>query len=374
MTFFARPNLSEEQFKQLEGTTLKLSGQTQIKTTSGLTLAGGNNENVLLTACDAATHVGHVLTLTCIGTDKIIQLMPSGAGGDQYYNPPYKSPAAITLGGVSAGTQLTGKTLSCIIETLLVPTLNPSLQAPFNTLSINPSNTIYEVGAQVGLQATATFNRGLVTPVYDSGPSTRTGYVSFFNYTAFGASCPPVAPSPSTNLSNTISLLPYTILAGNNTISSTVSYLHGEYAKDSTGADWIAGGCCANGTTGAQTVTLTGLYPWFWGKSATLPVAGQTLINTGTKVIASSAGAITVPNFGATDEYIWFAIPSTSPSRTFWQDITNTSNNGVIPGALFPTMTPVTVNSFPSGLWSSQSYKFYISGYKTSVNYGITLT
>jgi hypothetical protein len=38
---------------------------------------------------------------------------------------------------------------------------------------------------------------------------------------------------------------------------------------------------------------------------------------------------------------------------------------------LFPTMTPVTVNS-PESCWSSISYKFYISGYKTSVNYGMT--
>jgi hypothetical protein len=368
MTFFARPNLSDEQFKQLEGTVLKLSGQTQIATTSGFTLAGGNGENVLVTTCDAATHIGHVMTLTCIGTEKIVQLMPSGAGGDQYYNPPYKSPAAITLGGVSAGTQLTGKTLSCIIETLLVPTLSATVIPP-SLDSISPPATIYEVGSTVSISLSSVFSRGSIAPYYGvpSQPSVpRSGPASTYNYTVQGATCAPTALNP-------YPLAPMLIYAGNNTISGTVTYAAGTYAVyDSTGTQTAP--ALGIGTTSPKSITHIGLYPWFWGKSATLPVAGQTLINTGNKVIASSSGEITVPNFNASDEYIWFAIPATSPSRTFWQDITNSSNNGVIPGALFPTMTPVTVNSFPSGLWNNQSYKFYISGYKTSVNYGITLT
>ena len=43
MPFFARPNLTDEQFKQLKGDNeiLTLSGQTRIATTSGLTLSDG---------------------------------------------------------------------------------------------------------------------------------------------------------------------------------------------------------------------------------------------------------------------------------------------------------------------------------------------
>jgi hypothetical protein len=365
MTFFARPNLSEEQFKQLEGTVLKLSGQTQIKTTTGLTLADGAGNDVIVTVVNAGTHVGDVLTFTCVGGVGKVELLPSGGAGDIIYL--CKSPTTCTVGGLPATSAINGCTVTDILEKILVPTLNPSFTPPSNTLSLSPSTTTYEVGTQPALSVSATFNRGSVSPVYCSGTAYRTGAATGFNYVAFGATC------PSQPTGAAYSLAPYTILAGNNTISGTVSYACGEYAKDSSGANY--GTKCLAGTTSpALTCTLTGHYPWFWGKSVTLPVAGQALINSyGCKCVASSIGAITVTNYNAVDEYLWFAIPNASASRTFWQDITNTSNNGVIPGALFPTMTAMNVNS-PESCWSSICYKIYISGYKTSVNYGITFS
>ena len=133
MSFFSRPDLSSIQFRQLSDSVLTLSGQTQIATISGLTLSDGNGSNVIITADQAASHVGDVLTYDGAGK---IKLLPSGAGGDPIYPITCKSPAAITLGGINAGDSLSGCTLSYIIQQLLVPTLNPTLTAPSSMFGV----------------------------------------------------------------------------------------------------------------------------------------------------------------------------------------------------------------------------------------------
>ena len=65
MTFFARPNLDDIQFKQLTGSTLTLSGQTRIIETNGLTLSDGAGSNIVITAKNASSHVGWQREETC---------------------------------------------------------------------------------------------------------------------------------------------------------------------------------------------------------------------------------------------------------------------------------------------------------------------
>ncbi len=370
MTFFARPNLSNEQFKQLVGSTLTLSGQTRIATTTGLTLynnsIGTSYPNITITAENADSHIGDILTYD--GTGKI-KLLPAGAGGDPYYNSPYKSPAAVSLCGISAGYVLTGKTLSCIIETLLVPTLNPTLTAPSNTLSISPSTTTYEVGASVTITANATFNRGCINPQYSSACDKRSGLPSSYNYIAFSVVCP---AQISSSLSNSYALSPYSIINGNNQISGTVSYNAGVQPKDSSGGNYSTP--LPAGTTSAQCVVICGLYPYFYGKVASggapaglnRPIATNALVTGGTKVVAISTNTITVTFNSTADDYIWFAIPNASTSKTCWYiDATNKGviGGGVSPGCnLFPINNSVSVTTV---CWAGQTYKVYISNYQT---------
>lgn len=83
MGFYARPDLSDVQFKQSSGSTLTLEGKTKIATLNGLSLAVGDNANTyrIITASGGTT--GNVLTL---GVDNIIRLMPSGDGSSGEFN------------------------------------------------------------------------------------------------------------------------------------------------------------------------------------------------------------------------------------------------------------------------------------------------
>jgi hypothetical protein len=84
-------------------------------------------------------------------------------------------------------------------------------------------------------------------------------------------------------------------------------------------------------------------------------------------------GNILVDNFNVSGKYIWFAIPYTSTSKTSWQGCNNPSNNGVIPGGLFPVACCMNIVS-PESCWGTICYKIYVSNYATSVNYGMAFS
>jgi hypothetical protein len=114
----------------------------------------------------------------------------------------------------------------------------------------------------------------------------------------------------------------------------------------------------------SATKTLTAVYPYFrWTVSWwTKPTADQALINSWTKVVATSTGTITINFSSANTDWIWFAIPSTSTSKTKWY--VNALNNWNIgsPSDLFWDESIVSIDS-PDAYWSWVNYKIYISNY-----------
>jgi len=113
MPFFARPNLSDTQFKQLSGSTLTLSGQTRISTPSGLSLIGQTGY-VPINVTTGNTNL-NVLTYL----DGQIILLPSSSGGSGLYSG--ASPTTCTVGGLCSGTSIYGSSISTILEKILVP-------------------------------------------------------------------------------------------------------------------------------------------------------------------------------------------------------------------------------------------------------------
>lgn len=114
-------------------------------------------------------------------------------------------------------------------------------------------------------------------------------------------------------------------------------------------------------------LVLNGVYPWFWGKvaSTTRPTANAALVTSGTKVVASGGGTLTIPFASATGDYLWFAVPETQYGvKTAWY--ATALNNGAIGGAtdLFPAHATVSVIS---ALWSGIPYRIYVSSYPTSI-------
>lgn len=364
MTFFARPNLDDTQFKQLSGSTLTLEGRTIINTYSGLTLTGDYGQIPVVITGETD---GYVMTYK---SGQIVLAETTASGGSTIYNG--ASPTTCATGGIAVGTPIAGCEVTRILEMMLVPTLAPTCTAPYATLTLSPSTVIFEVGRQVAFTANGGYNQGTVSPVYCGGPSTRTGLPVSYNYTdTYGVTC----IIASSSLSNSTALASHAILEGLNCVKLNVTYLGGQYPRKSDGStDGMT--CCPAGTTSPSVqVNTTGVYPYFWGSSASAPVINQTLINdactAGNVCVVSSDSNILVSNYNVSGQYIWFAIPCASTTKTKWQGANSPSNCGTIPGDLFAAEVKYTINS-PSSCWLSRCYKFYVSNYPTSVNYGMT--
>jgi hypothetical protein len=113
MGFFARPDLSDISFKQLPDSLLTLSGQTRIATTSGLTLTNGIGGFVPIIA--TGNTAGSVLTYR----GGRISLEGSATSGESRYY--CASPTTCTVGGLLSGSNITGCTITSILECILVP-------------------------------------------------------------------------------------------------------------------------------------------------------------------------------------------------------------------------------------------------------------
>jgi len=369
MGFYTRPNLEDTTFKQLAGSQLTLSGETRIATTSGLTLADGLGGYIPITLSGASLTTDKFV-LTYRDDIKKVVLMSGGTGGDGLYT--CASPTTCTVGGLAAGTSIANCSISKILETILVPALVPTLTAPFATFTVltNPvsPSLVFEIGSSISVTGTTTLNRGTVSPVYCSGASTRIGSSSCYDYTSIWGTCSIISSSSP----NSVCFLNQTVNT-NNTVGSIVCYLSGETAYNCAGAPY--GGVCPSGTF-SNSQPITGLYPYFYGKvgscgsaaGANRPTPTVSLITGGTKIVASSVGTINVTFNSSSDDYIWFAIPNASASKTKWY--VDALNNGTIGGVvsaggnLFPAENSVT--GVGTIYWSGQTYKLYISNYQSA--------
>jgi hypothetical protein len=370
MTFFSRPNLSEEQFKQLNGTTLTLSGLTQINSVTGFSISDGTNYVPIIvtggTNLDVLTYIG----------GQIILSAPTSSGNTGIYL--CASPTTCTVGGLPAGSPISGCTISKILEEILVPTVNPTLTAPSSTFNISLSNP-YEVGCIVSVVGCTCLNVGNINPQYSSASSCRSCGAISHNYVDFNAG---TCSCFGSNCSCTRSLPAYTVVAGIRTAYGSVSYCAGVQPKNSAGANYSTP--LASGTTTPVPLIICGLYPYFYGIVASggapagsnRPAATAALITGGTKCVCNSSGTIYI-NFNSTsDDYIWFAIPSASPIKTCWY--VNALNNGAIGGVvsaggnLFSALA--SVNPVTTACWAGQTYNVYISNYQTAANTLMTLS
>lgn len=279
-----------------------------------------------------------------------------------------KSPATVSVGGIDIGTVLTGKTLQDIIEEMLVVTIYPDLTNPSNSFSDDASST-YEVGTVIDIDFTANFNRGSIE-LNSVFQDYRSGYPNTYYYDGDGL---PSTVS-SSGLTDNQSVTDYTISAGTATWTSCVGYDCGPQPLDSDGNPYSSP--LPSGITSSKSTSITGIYPWFWGVEASggVPVGDNRptptgdLVSGGTKVVASSNGTICVNFNSSSDDYIWFAIPSTSTSKTCWY--ITALNNGDIGGSvspggnLFPSFDSVNVST---ACWNNISYKLYISNYQSEV-------
>src|SRR5574344_2978760 len=160
----------------------------------------------------------------------------------------------IAVGGISAGTSFSNKTVKEMFDLLLYPELYPTLTNPSATFT-STASSYYEVGAKISPTFTATFNRGSISPAYGTS-GYRSGLPTAYTYT--GAQ---LTTASSTALSNVQSISNYTILQGSQSWTCKVSYSAGDQPLSNKGNNYSTP--LAAGTTSSLLVSVTGVYPWY---------------------------------------------------------------------------------------------------------------
>lgn len=207
--------------------------------------------------------------------------------------------------------------------------------APTISLSASPSTQVYEIGTTNSINLTTTVNNDGGSTL-SNGELTRTVPASNV-VTAFGT-----ATSDVTNISFT----PIQTPVGADYTEQLYSF--------SSSQDWTFG--TDGGTATSGTITINGIYPVFYGMSATdfSTASGTTLYDNLTKLV-SGEGNKTVSLTG-TNAFIYYAIPTTWDDTDLSQIL---DDNGFNILTSF-TVYDVTVSS--TGLdndYSNVSYKLY---------------
>ena len=202
----------------------------------------------------------------------LLDINPAGTNGvsDTYTNP---SPSVVTVGGITAGTTFSNQTLTDVMDLMLYPELFPSIVAPSNAFSLTQAG-LHEIGEVIGtLNFTASFNRGSISPAYGTS-GFRAGLPNTYGYTGTGLP----ATQASTALTDLQLFSSYTVLSGAQSWTADVSYDIGEQPKSSKGNNFNTP--LAAGTTGTHSVSITGVYPWFYNSVALTTMTKQSLVAT----------------------------------------------------------------------------------------------
>jgi len=299
-----------------------------------------------------------------------------------------------TVGGLSAGTvvsSLTGRTLVQLFDDILFPVANPTYTIPTITMT-GPSTQTLEVGL------TYSPNISVFGIKNDAGAFLQLRVLrngsSLFTDTTFTVSQEPNIPNqftyPNPNNPNfRYTMTPsysesYAIPAPVVGNSSTTTYNgDGNYASGSSknnnkgvvdtrtpAVRSVNAPQAASSNFSSTTFTITGIYPYFWGKSDTLPtaqsIADTISAGTANKVLLSASGTISVPyNTPNTGEFIWVAYYSGYTTKTKWQgtDVLDNGNIGNVYG--FISDAVIQPVKSPESYWSGVNYKVHWSLYAT---------
>ena len=331
MAFNTKIDLSDSKTYQATGQTLTLSGQTKIATSTGLKYI---------------THPTFTGT-TQIVDKKYVDDSIITATGSTVYN--LATPSTVTVGGLAAGTTLTGKSSNEILKEILVMYLLPA----FSSFSNNVSTPL-EVGTQISGSKSFTF--GFTNPTNVCANTLCIRDITAASNIATG--CAVSSPQSATICTKTFTSC----------------------------GDTQAWCGCATNTCGAQigssSYTITGLLPYYWGKctcpgpaGSGRPTATCAMVIGGTKILASSAGAVSINFNSGSDDYLWFAIPATVAAKNCW--CVTALNNGAIGGGvspacnLFPAADSVSVTT---ACWSGCNYCVYISNKQTCSTASMSLS
>ncbi len=306
---------------------------------------GGVN---VTTAVSKINFTGTGVTVTGSGTgNEDIEVAISGGLGS-YTNAtptPQPFPGNSPFDNIPTGETFSNETFEAMMNKMLYPTLNPTLTAPSATLSISPSASFQEIGANVPVTLNATFNQGSINPQYTSASNKRSGLPNTYNFNGTG-----VSPVVSTSLAESATTGAYTILAGANTWTNSVSFDAGVMPKDSVGGDFDPPGALSAGTTSTISRTITGVFPVFATTSSISTMTKQSLVSmSGYATVSLVAESFAT---GAARQTV--DIPIAGGGQAGWSTITiveffNTFSNQWGASALSDWTTSATTHEVPAG-------------------------
>jgi hypothetical protein len=298
-----------------------------------------------------------------------------------------------TIGGFPSGTtvnQLSGRSFVSLFDDLLFPTVSATYTIP--TINVNsPGSSTVEVGSTYNttIQIRAVKN--------DAGNFTLIGFrrngvtvssttvliASTTTATPFIGPSNPNAPNSAFTVNFSQSyIIPTGLTTSTTTYDGIGNYLSGLPKFNNKGLiddrtpsirTTTAPQLSAN-TFPSSTITITGIYPYFYGTSLSnnqitvdmvrTVISGGTVAGvTNNKVLQAITNTTTI-NYNSDDtaKYYWFAHNSSYPIKIQWykNSIDQASINPFPNTSGFFTVYSATTNS-ESGFWSGKTYYIYLS-------------
>lgn len=239
------------------------------------------------------------------------------------------SPSTCTVGGINAGTVLTGQTLEYLLQEILAPYIDPTFSA-FN-VGITPQPL--EVGTSLSGNKTFTWS------------TTTSANVA----------------SNSIGICRVGGSLLASGLANDGTELLNVGTLSNSSPTTWT---WQITGCSTQDDSFSRNVSKCSVYPYFWGVETcgSRPAVTNNLVTGGTKVVSAVGSSVGI-TFNSSSQWTWFAMPSSCASRTKWFQgaAPNCGNIADSPTDKYPDECIISISS-GDGCWSSVNYKVYMSG------------
>ena len=276
----AGSNVTLNKVTTLSGTTVTINAAASgTPITYDLTSTqDGANVDVILTGSNASSDViklsaGTNITLTDNGSNGI--LIDAVGGVTSYTNAtptPQNFPANSPFDNIATGSTFSNQTFTQMMDQMLYPELFPSLSNPYNDFSL-PSQGLHEIAEVLTLNFTSTFNRGTISPAYGTN-GFRSGLPNAYVYRGTGLIL--ISPFASTSLSDTQSVVGYTVLSGSQSWTSTVDYDAGDQPLSSKGNAYNTA-LPAGSTSTNNTTTITGVYPPFATTVAIATLTKQSL-------------------------------------------------------------------------------------------------
>ena len=220
------------------------------------------------------------------GEDIEVDLLNIEGTGDTYTSA-FSVPTVKTVGGISSGTpieDLTGKTISQIIDLMLFPTQTPSPSGPSTGLVLSGLGNIYQIGQEFSITFNTSASGGGWSPsTYPGGvtqPSTYAGNVTNadIQYDSSGGGTSTVDGGNLT-LSGDYGISDptddnYKVVAGNNSWRLTTTFDVGDDASNSKGDTMVGSGYPGGVKTASD--SFQGTYPVYVvnqdGSFKTLPL------------------------------------------------------------------------------------------------------